>query len=480
MRKSVKEIEDVLQSHGYSIDTIILNVMKTFKLKTLCCKVGFQKQDGYSASEIITIMVMLPLMLIKSINALYKSEFQKVTAMKKDALYRLKNNEKMPWRSLLLVIAQQFQYLINPSKEIADKSAFILDDTTHAKTGRRIEKISRVFDHVAGRKGMKLGYKNLTLGFFDGKSFNPLDLTLQAEKPLKKARHRKEQYKKLRNPKSSGAKRIRECHVSKITNGLNMLKRVVKKGFRAKYVLVDSWFSSHEFIETVRGLGKEPMHLICGIRQDTRNYTYHGESLNASELHKVLKTEGEEKRCRKRNTRYFEVIVDYEGIGKVKLYYCRFPYQKKWRLFLSTDTSLGFLSMMEIYSVRWTIEVFFKEAKQYLKLGTCQSRDFDAQIAHVTTCYIIYILLAYFRRVNAYESLDGLFAAIKDDLLEKNLAERLWELFDELLQVVITGISKSGIVDILEFKNSAEYLYLKELFENSFLNNQLKNLERAS
>ena len=81
--------------------------------------------------------------------------------------------------------------------------------------------------------------------------------------------------------------------------------------------------------------------------------------------------------------------------------------------------------------------------------------------------------------MNAYESLDGLFAAIKDELIEKNLAERLWELFEELLQVVITGIAKSGFVDILEFKNSAEYQYLKELFENSFLNNQLKSLEEA-
>ena len=480
MRKSVKEIEDVLHNHGYSIDTIIFNVMKTFKLKTVCNHVGFLKQDGYSASEIITIMVMLPLILLKSINALYKSEFQKVTAMKKDALYRLKNNEKMPWRALLLAMTKQFQHLVNPTKESADKSAFILDDTTHAKTGRRIEKISMVFDHVAGRKGTKLGFKNLTLGLFDGKSFNPLDFSLHAEKPLKKARHRKEQYKKQRDPKSFGAKRIRECNISKIENGLDMLRRAVKQGFRAKYVLVDSWFSSHEFIQTVRGLGKEPMHVICGIRQDTRKYTYKEESLNASELHKVLRNEGEEKRCRKRNTRYYEVIVDYEGIGKVKLFYCRFPYQKKWRLFLSTDTSLGLLSMMEIYSIRWTIEVFFKEAKQYLKLGTCQSRDFDAQIAHVTSCYLLYILLAYFRRVNAYESLDGLFAAIKDDLIEKNLAERLWELFDELLQVVITGIAKSGIVDILEFKNSVEYQYLKELFENSFLNNQLKNLEKAS
>ena len=68
MRKSVKEIEDVLQNHGYSIDTIIFNVMKTFKLKMLCNRVGFIKQDGYSTSEIITLIVMLPLMLLKSVN----------------------------------------------------------------------------------------------------------------------------------------------------------------------------------------------------------------------------------------------------------------------------------------------------------------------------------------------------------------------------------------------------------------------------
>ena len=480
MRKPVKEIENVLQHHGYSINNIICEVMKTFKLKTLCNQVGFQKQDGYSTSEILTLMLMLPLMLLKSVHALYQSDFQRVTTMRQSCIYRLKDNEKMPWRALLLVMAKQFQRLVNPTNVVDDKSAFILDDTTIAKTGRRIEQISMVFDHVAGRKGSKLGFKNLTLGLFDGKIFRPLDFTLQAEKALKKARHRKQQFKKQRDPRSSGAKRIRECHVSKITNGLDMLKRAVKQGFRAKYVLVDSWFSSHEFIETVRGLGKTPMHLICGVRKDGRKYLYKGDFLDANQLQKVLKSEGQEKRCRKRNTRYFETVVNYEGIGLVKLYFCRFPYQKKWRLFLSTDTSLSLLSMLEIYSVRWSIEVFFKETKQHLKLGTCQSRDFDAQIAHITTCYILYTLLAYFRRVNAYESLDGLFAEIKDELIEKNVAERLWELFDDLLQVVITSIAKSGLVDILEFRNSSEYEYLKELFENSFINNQLKSLEKAS
>ena len=125
----------------------------------------------------------------------------------------------------------------------------------------------------------------------------------------------------------------------------------------------------------------------------------------------------------------------------------------------------------------WSV---FQGSQTAPKVGGCQSRDFDAQIAHITTCYLLYILLAYFRRVNAYESIDGLFAAIKDELIEKNLAERLWELFEELLQVVITGIAKSGFVDILEFKNSVEYQYLKELFENSFLNNQLQNIEKVS
>ena len=172
--------------------------------------------------------------------------------------------------------------------------------------------------------------------------------------------------------------------------------------------------------------------------------------------------------------------MNYEGVGEVKLYFCRFPYQKKWRLFLSTDTSLAFMSMMEIYCTRWTIEVFFKENKQYLKLGTCQSRDFDAQIAHVTTCYFLYIFLAYFRRVNAYESLGSLFEVIKDELVEKNMAERLWELFEELLQTVINAITESGTLDIKEFKNLVEYRYLKGLFKDSFLSNQLKQLDNMA
>ena len=74
--------------------------------------------------------------------------------------------------------------------------------------------------------------------------------------------------------------------------------------------------------------------------------------------------------------------------------------------------------MMAIYATRWTIEVFFKEMKQQLRLGQCPSRDFDAQIAHVTICCILYIFLAYFRRVHAYTPLGALFEGMVAELVE--------------------------------------------------------------
>ena len=140
--------------------------MKTFNFKTLCWKAGAVKGDGYSVSEIITLLIMFPLMLLKSVHALYKSEFQKTTEMKKDTIYRLKNNEKIPWRRLLYGVAKKFQEVVNPQKEVASNSAFIVDDTIDERVGYKIENITTVHDHVAGKKGSKYGFKNLVLGFF--------------------------------------------------------------------------------------------------------------------------------------------------------------------------------------------------------------------------------------------------------------------------------------------------------------------------
>ncbi len=477
MRESTSEIKKVFDKHQYSIHSIVFDVMQTFKFNSIIRHTQFTKQEGYTVTEVLALLIMLPLMTLSSVNSFFHSEFQAMTSMKKDTLYRLKNNEELPWRTVLYGIAKRFQKIVNPGRTVAAQAAFILDDTTDRRVGRHLENVSYVFDHVIGKT--LLGFKHLVLGFFDGTTFIPLDFTIHAERPLR-GRKRREQYRKTCRPGSAGSIRRKECATDKMTQAIAMVKRAVKHGFQAHYVLADSWFGSKGFIQAIRQIKHGALHVICGVRMDKRQYLYHGNTVNAQTLLASLKQAGNAKRCRQLNSRYYEVVVDYDAIGKVKLYVCRFPYQKKWRVFLSTDTTLSFVTMMEIYATRWTIEVFFKEMKQQLRLGQCQFRDFDAQIAHVTTCCILYIFLAYFRRVHAYAPLGALFDAMAVELVEKNLAERLWALFEELLEAVVVAIADSDTVDLRQFKRSPDYAILKTLFEESFLGHQLQALDKAS
>ncbi len=94
MREDTTEIKRVLEKHQYSITNTICDVMKIFKMNAIIRKVGFEKQEGYSMVEIMALMIMLPLMLLKSVNCFYKSEFQQITEMKKDAMYRRNEVER--------------------------------------------------------------------------------------------------------------------------------------------------------------------------------------------------------------------------------------------------------------------------------------------------------------------------------------------------------------------------------------------------
>ncbi len=477
--KNIDEIKKVLDQNDYNINNILYEVMKSFNFQKICLQTGFIKECGYELLEVITVIIMMPLMLLKSVNAFYNSNYQNVTEMKKDVIYRLKNNENMKWRQLQYRVCKQFQKLTNKSKEINPNSAFIIDDTSSIKTGKTIENISIIHNHNSTQKSFNLGFKTLVLGFFDGKTMLPLDFSIHSEKKLKQ-KDRKNQYKKICTKNSEGEKRRKECSVDKITNALVMIKRAVKNGFMAKYVLADSWFTSEKFIKEIRKIKQGLLHVIAGIKMDKRKYDYKNQKITGKELLRILKQDGKVKRCRKWNIRYFEVVVGYKSIDSLKLYFCRFPYQKTWRIFVSTDVNLNFVQMMEIYKIRWVIEVFFKEVKQYLQFGKCQSRDFDAQIASITLCFLLYTFLAYYRWISAYKTLGILFKTINDDICEKSVAERLWMIFEEFIDVIITSISKSGSIDILQFKKSKEFIQVKEFFEGSFLSTQIFELTKVA
>lgn len=476
--RQINEIATVLESRNYSIHNSICEVLKKFKFRTLCHKTGIIKKAGFSTTEILTLLLMLPLMMLKNIHQLYKSEYAKREAMKKDTIYRLKNNEWFSWRRLLCAVAKTFQEHVKPSTDSpTNPSAFIIDDTTDQRVGRKIEKVSYVFDHVLQKT--VLGFKILTLGYYDGKSLTPIDFTVHEETKLK-GKKAKEQHKKEVDSKSPGAKRRAETRQSKIKAALDMVKRGVKNGFLPAYVLCDAWFTCEELITEIRGIKSGAMHLIAGIKNGNQKYGYEGALFNAKQIKAQLQTVGKQHRCRTLGLIYYEAVVTYKGAGTIKLFICRYPRQKHWRAFVTTDTSLSFLVMMKVYGIRWTIEVFFRECKQYLGLGKCQSKDFDAQIASITITFILYTLLCYLKRMESYETLGELFRLAQQDTCEKLLAERLWIVFEEMLALVIEAISTCGSMDVSELIKSEEFCLAKELFASSFLFEQLTSVNNIA
>lgn len=134
----------------------------------------------------------MPFYGIATINELMKCNLKKLDfAGKKDVFYDVKNNEFIDWRKLLLLHAKRFMCLIKNNINLkSDKiTAIILDDSTLEKAGNKIEKISRVNNHVSGR--FILGFKLLVCGFWNGESFIPIDFLLHREKGKKQNKNYK-------------------------------------------------------------------------------------------------------------------------------------------------------------------------------------------------------------------------------------------------------------------------------------------------
>lgn len=432
----IDEIKSIFENHNDNIGETIFDLFKCFNLAKLCRCLSVVKQMGYSISTLVIILTMFPVMVKKSVRSFVQSNFR-LTDAQEDTFCRIMNNENMNWRKLLYAVAKQFRTMLTESEDQpTTPTCGIIDDTLLEKTGKKIEGIGKVFCHIVKRK--ILGFKCQLYAYWDGKSIYPLDFSLHAEigkdkkRPFGlKKKELKQRYHKNRSPKSQGYKRLKELTDDKISAALASVKRAAKNGFVPRYLLMDSWYTCGKFITTIRGIKKGAIHLLGMVRMDKRRYIYQGQSYNAKELktsirHKI-------KRCRKLKATYIEVVVEYKNAGKVKLFFSRFSRRGKWRLLLSTDLSLSYIKAMEIYNIRWSIEVLFKECKQHLNFGECQSNDFSAQIASTTLCFMLYTMLAFHKRVHSYETMGALFAKLKYQMIESTIAERLWDLLIRIL-----------------------------------------------
>jgi len=191
-------------------------------------------------------------------------------------VYDFLNSSTYNWRRFTILFSSRIYLIIKNLLDDSSEEVLIFDDSPYDRSrSKKVELLSRVFDHST-HKYLK-GFRLLTLGWSDGNSFLGIDFAL-----LSSAKE-KNRYNEI-NPgidkRTCGYQRRKEA-ITKSTKLLEpMVKSAIKIGIRAKYLVMDSWFSMPSVISTLR----QHIHIICMLKDHPKwLYEYNGKKLPARE-----------------------------------------------------------------------------------------------------------------------------------------------------------------------------------------------------
>jgi len=340
----------------------VASFISDFKVGTLLNRSGISKKRGVKPLELFTVIFVLP---FQGVNFAQGIVDNPALDFQKDAAYDFLKNPKHNWRKFMLrlvaLVTRFFDVLTDEQRE----KVLIFDDSTYDRSRSKVvELLSWVYDHNSG-KSLK-GFKLLTLGWSDGTSFLPLDFVLCSATNSEK---RVQGICKQLDKRCCRYKRRQEAITKSTAHLETMVKRVLAKGIRADYILMDSWFC---FPALLAVLGKH-LPVICMAKNMSKVfYRYQGKWLTLGSLFKQLKKRPGRARI------LASVITETKQGQQVKIVFVRHHQKRKWLAVLSTRTDLPDEGIVRIYGKRWDIEVFFKMMKHYLNLEReTQLRDYD-------------------------------------------------------------------------------------------------------
>jgi len=446
-KKFKGEIENYLNNGLHNFESKIDAAFSALKFKTWLCKSNIVKKDGYHACHLLFILVILPLLKVKTVHSFCQKHWLQWSSAQKDTLYRFKQNANYRWRTFMYKTNSQIFEAIELSKQLQQDTYFVIDDTILAKLGRKIENVSFIHDHNLGRS--VLGYCIVTLGLFTAQGFYPLDFAYC----FGKKRHSKSPEENIGDPrKSSGQRSFEAKHYTKLQLSLMMIQSAVNRGIVPGYVLFDSWYAWPKLINAIRKI-KKSIHVICRLKDSNVQYEYKGKKYKLSALYQKVKSQLKKDKRTGLLLKRVTVKLPQSDETAVIIFsrgYCEPEIDKpkgskkkkepKWVAFLSTDIHLHASTIIKKYTKRWPIEVCFKECKQQLGLGKDQSNDFNAQVFATTVSFLRYNLLNYLNKIENYGTLGELFEQIADASAVTTYAHRLWDFFRGLFLVSFSTI----------------------------------------
>jgi hypothetical protein len=385
-----------------------------FKIATSLHQCGIRKRHGHSVRTLILAIFTLPFVGENFFRGIATNDN---LAFGKDAAYDVLKGCQSNWRKLLLGIGTKLFGFLNRLTDEDRESVLIVDDSPYDRSrSKAVELLSRVWDHSNGR--FIKGFRMLTVCWSDGYSCLPLDFSLLSSAD---AKNRLCDNRKSMDKRCCAWQRRQEAVVKAPENLEAMVERILAAGVQARYLLMDSWFAMPA---TITALAKK-IEVIGMVKKTSKiHYEYNGHPMDVKAIYRQIK------KRRGRAKILASALVTLKGEHAARLVFVRDRRKTDWLALISTDLDLSNEDIVRIYGKRWDIEVFFKMAKQHLKLAKeMQCRDYDALVAHTTIVFLRYMFLAYQHRIETDDRTFGeLFYACCDEVSDISFVESLYRI----------------------------------------------------
>jgi len=420
--------EQILSAINTTLKNPIYQTLQLLNIKRILKSANYEKKREGVAPYLVVLHFVYMLVMNKKI-ATFRN--QSSDSFKKDIYYRLLQNSSYNWRKLLSLSTLKILKLLHKVQDASSVKVFIVDDTVEGKTGKYIEG-SR--DGLWSNKEKRTirGINVVSLNYSDGYSSFMVDFAISMGNY---ARVKLEEFAQELNVRTTAYKRRVEIMDGKSQIAIDMVKRAIKSGIYADYLLVDSWYSKPVFIKEMNDLG---LKVISRIANNNKIWNFAGKekTLNAVyETHKKFKDAKIGKYGKKIQFSYFSVVVKHKNAGNIKIVFLKT--NDNLIPIASTDLEINDEEIIEIYKRRWDIEQGYKELREHFGFGKEENRIYEALIARMTLSFFAYNIVSYINRISHEpKTIGGLFKDLECELYTLSIAMQAFiEIMDKIAKI---------------------------------------------
>ena len=422
----------------------IYQTIQLLGIKTILKNSNFIKKDGASAYMVMIHFIYM-LVINKKISTFMK---QSNDSFKKDVYYRLLSNASYNWRKLLSLSSLKILSLQHKVQESKAIKVLILDDTVEVKIGKFIEgSCDKLWSNK--EKRTVRGINMVSLNYSDGFSNFMLDFAIAMNRY---ARVKIKDFTNEIDHRTNAHKRRLETMKGKSIIAIDMIKRAIKSGIQADYLLVDSWYSKPIFIKQMNDLS---LRVISRIANNNKIWNFIDKEKTLDAIYnkfKKLKTVKIGQYGKKIKFKYFSAVVEHKTAGFIKIVFIKT--NEKLIPIASTDLEISDDEIIEIYKRRWDIEQGYKDLRGHFGFGKEENRIYEALVARITLSFFTYNIVSYINRIsNEPKTIGGLFKDLECELSTLAIAMQTFiSILDEIAEiedVVNRNEDFTNIIDVL-------------------------------